>query len=51
MELLMFHFEAGMSRKRTEELFNANHTMKFLFKSKIKTQAYREAERRLLICS
>ena len=36
MELLMFHFEAGMSRKRNRTVFNVNHTVKFLFKLKIK---------------
>ena len=36
MELLMLHFEAGMSRKRNRAVFNVNHTVKFLFKSKIK---------------
>jgi hypothetical protein len=32
----MFQFEADMSRKRTRAIFNVNHTMKFLFKPKIK---------------
>ena len=36
MELLMFQFEAGMSQKRTRAVFNVNHTMKVVFKSKTK---------------
>jgi len=36
VELLMFHFEAGMSRKQASAVFNVNHTMRLLFKSKMK---------------
>jgi hypothetical protein len=43
MELLMFHFKAGMSRKLTGAVFNVNHTTKFLFKSKI--QIYKRIAR------